>query len=55
MTNNLDIAFYQDVQKRSKKSNRWIECTQCGKTITRASMVKHQISCHNLEKISIKG
>ena len=48
--NYLDRDFLNDIQKRSKKSNRFITCQACGKTITRSSMVKHQISCHQLQK-----
>ena len=51
--NYLDQDFLNDIQKRSKKSNRFITCQNCGKTITRSSMVKHQISCHQLQKIKV--
>lgn len=51
--NYLDQDFLSDIQKRSKKSNRFITCQNCGKTITRSSMVKHQISCHGLQKVGV--
>ena len=51
--NYLDRDFLNDIQKRSKKSNRFITCQACGKTITRSSMVKHQISFHQFQKIDL--
>ena len=51
--NYLDRDFLNDIQKRSKKSNRFITCQACGKTITRSSMVKHQISCQQLQNIDL--
>jgi hypothetical protein len=53
--NYLDTDFLKDIQKRSRKSNRFITCITCGKTITRTNMVKHQISCHDLKKLSVVG
>ena len=52
---NSDQDFLHDIQKRSRRSNRFITCLDCGKTITRQSMVKHQISCHGLKKVSVVG
>ena len=53
--NYLDQEFLHEIHKRSRKSNRFITCLNCGKTITRSSMVKHQISCHDMKKLSILG
>lgn len=53
--NYLDQDFLHGIQKRSRRSNRFITCLDCGKTITRQSMVKHQISCHGLKKVSVVG
>lgn len=35
-----------DTLKTSKKSNRWITCSICGKTITKKSMVNHFFAFH---------
>lgn len=51
--NYLDQDFLKNIQKRSNQSNRFITCLSCGKTITRKSMVKHQINCHGLEKVGV--
>lgn len=53
--NYLDQDFLKQLHKGSKRSTRWIVCTSCGKTITKPSMAKHQISCHGFQKISMKG
>lgn len=44
--NYLDQDFLKDIQKRSRKSNRWITCQLCGKTITRVNMANHFKSFH---------
>lgn len=49
--NYSDLYFLQDLQKKSKHSDRWITCSDCGKTITKQSLSKHQISCHGYEKV----
>lgn len=48
-----DFDFIKDIQKKSS-SLRFITCTICGKSITKASMVNHQISHHSIEKLTIK-
>lgn len=39
-----DLKFFLD--KRSKKSARFITCSICGKTITKKSMVSHFFNFH---------
>lgn len=53
--NYFDLEFLKNIQKRSKTSNRFITCQLCGKTITRKSMVNHQISFHELSKLKLEG
>ena len=49
-----DFDFIKDIQKKSKISSRFITCTICGKSITKASMVNHQISHHSIQKLTVK-
>ena len=51
--NYSDLYFLQDLQNASKRSNRFITCSDCGKTITKLRLAKHQISCHGYEKVAI--
>ena len=45
--NLADQDLLKDLQKSARKSDRWITCQLCGKTITRKSMTKHFMSFHN--------
>lgn len=41
-----DFKTLDTLKKTSKKSNRWITCSICGKTITKKSMVNHFFAFH---------
>ena len=41
-----DFKALDTLKKTSKKSNRWITCSICGKTITKKSMVNHFFAFH---------
>ncbi|MEG0198943.1 MAG: hypothetical protein RR676_17640 [Acinetobacter sp.] len=41
-----DFKTLDTLKKTSKKPNRWITCSICGKTITKKSMVSHFFAFH---------
>lgn len=41
-----DFKILDSLKKTSKKSNRFITCSICGKTITKKSMVNHFFAYH---------
>lgn len=43
----LDFSVLDDLKKKSKKSNRFVTCSICGKTITKNSMVRHFFAFHS--------
>ncbi|TCB79072.1 hypothetical protein [Acinetobacter sp. ANC 4173] len=43
----LDFSVLDDLKKKSKKSNRFITCSICNKTITKNSMVRHFFVFHS--------
>jgi ribosomal protein S27E len=53
MSTSQDLYFLMDLQKTAKHSQRWITCFDCGKTITKQSLAKHQIRCHQYQKIKV--
>jgi hypothetical protein len=42
----LLISVSHDLNKKAKKSARWITCSICNKTITKKSMVRHFFAFH---------
>lgn len=46
----LDFSSFHstanELLKKAKKSNRWITCSLCGKTITKKSIVLHFFAFH---------
>jgi hypothetical protein len=42
-----ELELLGDLRKQSKKSNRFITCSICGKTITKKSMVAHFYNFHS--------
>jgi ribosomal protein S26 len=47
MTSTFDFSVLDDLRKKGKKSNRFITCSICGKTITKKSMVRHFFVFHH--------
>ncbi len=43
----LDFSVLHGLNKKSKKSTRWITCSICNKTITKNSMVRHYFAFHH--------
>jgi len=46
----LDFTVLDNLKKKTKKSNRFITCSICGKTITKNSMVRHFFTFHSSDE-----